>query len=125
MSEQDSRGIVLKYVEAINSRNSDALMALQTEDFTFVDYEGDTFVGRDGWQDYFTTYPEYKIHVDRLITSGNGVAIIGRTTDSHVGPEIEERWTILWTAEVREGKIAEWRIYSDVEDVRKALREKH
>ncbi len=61
MSEPDSKGIVLKYVVDINSRNSDALMALQTEDLTFIDYEGDTFVGGDGWQDYFTTYPEYML----------------------------------------------------------------
>jgi limonene-1,2-epoxide hydrolase len=122
MSKPDPRDVVLKYVEAINTRDPQALMALQTEDFTFINYEGEAYVGRAGWQDYFTSYPEYKIHVDRLVTSGNGVAIIGRTTGCHVGPEVEARWTVLWTAEVRKGFIAEWRIYSDVEDVQRRIR---
>jgi ketosteroid isomerase-like protein len=123
MSEQDPKDAVLKYVEAINTRDSQALMALQTEDFTFIDYEGHTYVGRNGWQDYFASYPEYKIHVNKVINSGNGVAIIGRTTGSHVGSKVEARWTILWTAKVREGLIAEWHIYSDVEEVRHTLEE--
>jgi limonene-1,2-epoxide hydrolase len=121
--KSDPCDVVLKYIEAINSRNSKALMALQTEDFTFINYEGDAYVGRDGWQDYFTSYPEYKIHVDRLITSGSGVAVIGWTTGCHVGPEVETKWTVLWTAEVRGSFIAEWRIYSDVEDVQRRFRE--
>ncbi len=121
MSGPDPRKVVLKYIKAINSRNSEALVALQTEDFTFINYEGDAYVGRAGWRDYFTAYPEYKIHVDRLITSGTGVAIIGRTTGCHVGPEVEARWTVLWTAEVRQNLIAEWRIYSDAEEIRGAI----
>jgi ketosteroid isomerase-like protein len=122
MSEQDPKDVVIKYVEAINARDSQALMTLQTEDFTFIDYHGHAYVGRDGWKDYFASYPEYQIHVDRLIRSGNGVAIVGRTTGSHVGPEVEARWTILWTAEVRNNLIAQWRIYSNVKDVRKTIR---
>jgi hypothetical protein len=42
---------------------------------------------------------------------GNGVAIIGKTSGSHVGPEVEEREILVWTAEVQDGLISEWRIY--------------
>ena len=52
---------------------------------------------------------------------GDGVAIIGKTTGSHLPPEVEERETLLWTAEVHEGLVSEWRIYSDEEEVRKSL----
>jgi len=50
---------------------------------------------------------------------GNGVAIIGKTTGSHVPPEVEENETVLWTAEIRGGLVAEWRIFSDIEEAKK------
>jgi ketosteroid isomerase-like protein len=110
-------------VDRINARDPEGLMALQTDDFTFIDYSGEVDIGRNGWHDYFSSYPEYIIHVEKLITSGNGVAIIGHTTGCHVGPKVEEKWTILWTAEVRDGLVAKWRIYSDVEEIRRELKE--
>ena len=113
------KSVALKFVEVINAGDSEELVKLQTEDFTLIDMAGDVFRGRDGWQDYFSTYPKYKIHVQHVLTSGNGVAIIGKTTGSHVPPEVEEKETVLWTAEVRDGLVAQWRIYSDIEKVKK------
>jgi hypothetical protein len=59
---------------------------VQTEDFTLIDMAGDIYRGRDGWQGYFSAYPKYKIRVQAVLTSNNGVAIIGKTTGSHVPP---------------------------------------
>ena len=95
------------------------LVKLQTEDFTLIDMAGDVFRGRDGWQDFFSSYPKYRIHVHHVLMSGNGVAIIGKTTGSHVPPEVEEKETVLWTAEIRNGLVAAWRIYSDIEEAGK------
>jgi ketosteroid isomerase-like protein len=86
---------------------------------------GDVYRGRDGWHDYFSAYPKYRIHVHRVLTSGNGVAIIGKTTGSHVSPEVETKETVLWTAETRDGLVAEWRIYSDIEEAMKKAQEAH
>jgi len=47
------------------------------------------------------------------LQSGDSVAVIGGTTGSHVPPSIEANETLVWTAEVREGLIVEWRIYAD------------
>ncbi len=111
------KSVALSFIDCINAGNSMGLMALQTENFTLIDYEGNVYQGRDGWYDYFTDNPEYKIHVRHIITSGTGVAILGRTTGSHVAPEVEEKETILWTAEVRDDLISEWRLYSDTEEI--------
>lgn len=108
------KSVALKFVEAINNGDSKALIKLQTEDFTLVDAEGDVFHGRDGWESYFSAHPEYKIHTQNVLTGGNGVAIIGKTTGSHVPPKVEEKETVLWTAEIRNGLVAEWRIYTDI-----------
>ena len=113
------KSIALKFVEIINAGDSEELIKLQTEDFTFIDMAGDVFRGRDGWQGYFSAYPKYKIHVQHVLMSGKGVAILGKTTGSHVPPEVEEKETVLWTAEIRDGLVAEWRIYSDIKEAEK------
>ena len=106
--------MAVKFVEAINHGDSKALIRLQTEDFTLVDAEGGVFRGRDGWEGYFADYPNYAIHIQKVLTGGSGVAIIGKTTGSQVPPEIEAKETVLWTAEIRDGLVAEWRLYTDV-----------
>jgi len=73
----EAKSVALKFVEVINAGGSKALVRLQTEDFTLIDMEGDVTRGRDGWQSYFSSYPKYKIHVQHVLTSGDGVAIIG------------------------------------------------
>jgi hypothetical protein len=108
------KSVALEFVEAINQGDSKALIKLQTEDFTLVDAEGGVFRGRSGWEGYFANYPEYKIKIKNGLTGGNGVAIIGKTTGSQVSPEIEEKETVLWTAEIRDGLVAEWRLYTDM-----------
>lgn len=113
------RSVALGFVECINTGDPKALMAHQTEDFAFIDMSGEVTWGRQGWEDYFTSYPDYRIHVERVLIGGEGVAIIGRTTGSHIPPEIEEQETVLWTAEIRGGLVAEWRIYTDIEEARK------
>lgn len=111
------KSVAIKYVEAINKGDFESLIKLQTEDFALIDVEGEIFRGRDGWEGYFSAYPEYKIHVQHVLTGSNGVAIIGKTIGSQVPPEIEEKETVLWTAEIRNGLAAEWRLYTDVRGV--------
>ena len=117
--KSDPKSIALKFVEIINKGDSKELIKLQTEDFTLIDMAGDTYQGRDDWKDYFTTYPKYKIHTQHILTSGNAIAIIGKTTGSHIQPELEQKETVLWTAEIRNNQVAQWRIYSNIEEIKK------
>ena len=54
------KSVALKFVEVINAGDSEALIKLQTEDFTLIDMAGDIFRGRDGWQGYFSAYQNTK-----------------------------------------------------------------
>ena len=116
--------VALKFVETINAGDPERLILLQTEDFTFTDMAGDITHGRQGWSDYFEAYPEYTIHTEHVLRGGNGVAIIGRTTGSHILHEVEEEWNILWTAEIRGDLVSKWRIYTDFEEAKKRVQEK-
>jgi hypothetical protein len=116
---EDPEDVVLKFISCINSGDSEGLKALQTEDFTFIDMSGNVFTGRDGWEDYFSTYPDYRIHVRKILKSGDSIAIIGKTTGSHIEPKIEVLETVLWVAEITDDLVAKWRIFSDVTEARK------
>ncbi len=116
------KSVALGFVECINTGDPEALKAYQTEDFAFIDMSGEVARGIQGWEDYFTSYPDYRIHVEKILIGGDGVAIIGRTTGSHVLPEVEEHETVLWTAEIQGRLVSEWRIYTDTEEARKKAR---
>ena len=79
------RSAALGFVECINTGGPEALKAHQTEDFAFTDMSGEVTSGQQGWEDY-TSYPDYRIHVEWVLIGGEGVAIIGRTTGSHSRP---------------------------------------
>lgn len=59
---------------------------------------------------------KYKTHVQHVLVCGNGVSIINKTMNSHIPPDVEAHETALWTAEIRDNLVAEWRIYSDIEE---------
>ncbi|MBU7033243.1 MAG: nuclear transport factor 2 family protein [Theionarchaea archaeon] len=110
--------IALRFVEYINEGDAEGLTTLMTEDFIFIDKAGETTYGRQRW-DYFSQYPQYRIHVKHILTSGDAVAIIGKTTDSHVPRELEEKEHVLWIAVIRNDLVSQWRIYSDIDEIKK------
>jgi hypothetical protein len=113
--------VALQFVERINQGDLEGIASLTSEEYTFTDTAGRVyfFRGKDAikrsWDEYLSAYPDYKIHVHQVLIGGNGVAIIGKTSGSHVPPEIEEEETVLWVAQVLDGLVSEWRIYSDEE----------
>jgi uncharacterized protein (TIGR02246 family) len=129
MKETGSEEVALQFVEKINARDASGLSELMTEDFVFVDYEGEVYEGRemmkDGFAEYFENFPEYKIHVQKICVSGGDVAFVASTTGSHVPPELEVNETLVFIARFEGGLVAEWRIYTDLEDVKDRLRQKY
>jgi uncharacterized protein (TIGR02246 family) len=128
MEKSISEEVALEFVERINGRNADGLSELMTEDFVFVDYEGETYQGRDvmreGFAEYFENFPEYKIHVERVCVSGGDVALVAKTTGSHVPPELERDEILVFLAMISNGLVTQWRIYTDLEHVKERLRKK-
>lgn len=118
MQASDPESIVLRFVDSINAGDLDGIAALTGPKYTFTDTAGDVFVveGNENvkasWDAYLSAYPEYKILVQHVLRGGNGVAIIGRTTGSHMSPDVEHEELILWVAEILNGLVAGWRIYS-------------
>jgi uncharacterized protein (TIGR02246 family) len=125
VSSRDPAEIALSFVDCINRQDAKGLAALMSEDHTFVGYErGDRTQGRDvmarGFAEYFAAFPCYRIHVSKVLRSGDDIAVIGTTTGSHVARELEAREKLIWTARIEQGRVAEWRIYTDLDQIQEA-----
>lgn len=110
----DPAAVTLDFVRRINAHDLDGLCALMTENHVFTDYGGATRAGRAtmraGWAGYFKSWPDYRIRVDAVLTSGNSVALVGTVTGSHLGAQETGR-AFAWSAEVRDGLVDSWRVY--------------
>jgi uncharacterized protein (TIGR02246 family) len=121
MQKSKLRSITLKFNERINARDLTGLAELMTEDHTFIDIPGEVTVGRDkmilGWLNFFKTYPDYRNNFTHIEVQGTKVIMIGFSECFYEpldGPAI-------WTAEIRDGLVAEWRVYDDTPEIRKSL----
>ena len=114
----EMKSVVLQFVEFINTQDLEGLASLTADQFIFTDSSGRVHQwNREGavqecWLGYFKPFPEYQIHVQQVLTGGEGVAIIGQTSGSHVSAEIEARSTVLWVAGLQDGLVSDWRIYA-------------
>ena len=113
-----SKELTFRFIEYINEGDSDKLATMMSDGFVFTDIAGDVFIvesnaeKRKFWDDYFHSFPSYKIHVHLMLSSGIDIAFIGKTTDSHVPKYIEINETLIWYVGIKEGKVSEWRIFS-------------
>jgi hypothetical protein len=113
-----NKKITFEFVHHINKGDSDTLASMMADGFKFTDIAGDVFVVDTTaekikfWDDYFHGFPDYKIRMDLILSSGTDIAFIGKTTDSHVPAHIEVNETLIWYVRIAAGKVSEWRIFS-------------
>jgi ketosteroid isomerase-like protein len=126
-----SAEIAKKFVKAINAHDTDGLTKLMSSDHVFVDSLGNRTPGsamRSGWQGYFTMVPAYWIKVDQIVSEGNVIILCGSAGGTFVPKggmiKIENKWETpaAMRALVKEGKVAEWRVYCDNEPIREKMR---
>ena len=121
MDDLELISIALRFNERINTRNLTGLGELMTEDHVFIDIPGEVHQGRQmmvsGWFDFFRLYPDYRNNFTSVEVKGELVIMVGFSECSYDpldGPAI-------WTAKIRDGLVAEWRVYDDKEEVRKEI----
>jgi ketosteroid isomerase-like protein len=124
--------VVLAFVEKINAHDVPGLCALMTENHVFIDSDGARVAGREamrtGWATYFQWFPDYRIEQEETFVQGEVVAIFGTARGTYAGDgrQAERKpWVIpvAWKAVACDGRIAEWRIYANVEAVRRQMEE--
>jgi len=88
----------------------------------FVDATGGRYtLNREAWAAYFADFPDYRIRVERVISDGPTVAVFGVASGSYRG-RTGAAWHFpaAWYATVRAGKLVEWRVYGDIEPMRRS-----
>jgi hypothetical protein len=111
--------VVVSFIDCINRGDVEGLGELMSDRHRLVVVDEAPVVGRDhsreAWQGYIAAYPAYVIHPRAFATRESLVAVLGTTTGSHLGlADAEEaRLTVIWLAEVEEGKVASWQIIED------------
>lgn len=116
--------VVHAFVDAINRADIDALGRLMTEDHVFTDGSGAAVGGREtmkaAWKAYFAMVPAYEHEIEETYVQGAVVILLGSARGTYRG----EAWSTpaAWRAKLRDGLIAEWRVYTDNEPIRALMR---
>ena len=117
----------MKFAATINRHDVEALAALMTPDHVFVDSWGRRVEGATpmeaGWRAYFAMCPDYWIRADDVVADGSVVLAAGEaggTIDS-----IAWRIPAAWKAVVQDGKVTEWRVFTDNKPVFEILAKRH
>jgi len=110
---------VVSFIDSINRGDVDGLAALMTDDHELRVFAEAPLAGRDAnvaaWRGYASSFPDYVIYPHRIAERLGTVAVLGHTTGSHLGlPDAEEsRMTLIWVAEVENGKLRSWTLIAD------------
>ncbi len=121
MNSVDPKLTALQFNEYINRQDIEGLSGLMTEDHTFIDRKGHVDKGKGsmtkGWIDFFESFPDYRNTFERVQSEGNLVVLYGYATwEKGADPDYA-----IWTATIEDDLVAEWRIYEDTEENRRAL----
>ena len=122
-SRIDTTEALRQFVAAINQHDIGAINALMTTDHMFVDSVGNRVQGASsmqvGWRSYFAMCSDYWIRTDHVMTEGDVVMAVGEAGGTIDG--VSWRTPAAWKGLVREGKLAEWRVFADNKPVYEIL----
>jgi len=122
--------VVLAFLEAINTADVEKLCALMTDDHVFVDGLGNRVQGKESmrkaWTGYFQWFPDYRVCHDEIFSHGEVVAAFGSAEGTYAAKgklSKENQWSApaAWKAVVRNGLVAEWRVYADNQAAREIM----
>jgi ketosteroid isomerase-like protein len=112
-----------QFVTAINLHDVKALASLMTPDHVFIDALGNRVRGTTameaGWRGYFALCPDYWIGTDQVIAEDETVLAAGEAGGTIDG--VAWRTPAAWKAVIRDGHVAEFRVFADNKPVYEIL----
>src|ERR687897_877365 len=114
----DAVSVVGRFNDCINARDLDGLAGLMHIDHKFIDSAGSVVAGKqaclEAWQGFFASFPDYRNVIKSMTPHGDEVTMVGYSACAEpalAGPAI-------WTAMIRDGQVAQWRVDEDTPTVR-------
>ena len=133
MSESENERVVLEFFEALDRGDVDTIMEHFADDSTVILATMQKF-DKEGLRKvlarWFVTFPDYKTHIDRMISQGNTVVAEYTYTMTHTGEylgipatnkKIEVPSVCIFDFEA--GKVKLWKNYYNARRVERFLRE--
>ena len=112
-----------QFAAAINNHDAKAIAALMTADHVFVDGLGNRVQGatamEDGWSGYFAMCPDYQIRSEHVLAEDGVVLAVGEAGGTIDG--VAWRTPAAWKAVIRDGRVAEFRVFADNKPVYEIL----
>ena len=124
--------VAMDFIKRINSGDVNALCELMTEGHIFQDAVGKRMIGREtmrqGWTMYLKMVADYQVHAEEFFQTDGRLAIFGTTSGRYTGGGAANNdfWEVpaAWLAVVKDGLVAEWRVYADNQPLRKLMGDK-
>lgn len=113
--------VALDFVNAINLHDVDKILALMTDDHVFIDTYGQSEskeAMKQGWPGYFEWFPDYRIEIEEVLTSGNTVVLLGYAGGTYRGKPGQDgkncwRLPAAWRVVLENEKVKVWQVYAD------------
>ncbi|GGD90798.1 hypothetical protein GCM10011515_08110 [Tsuneonella deserti] len=111
---QKCKALAEKFVAAVNAHDADAMRALVTADFTYIDSWREGVTGREqvieGARLLFASDPGFGIEVESISFSDPFALMRGWVTSDN--PEVGRRRAV-WRARCEDGLLAEWQAWAE------------
>jgi uncharacterized protein (TIGR02246 family) len=126
-----AESVAQEFVRAINRHNVEAMAELMTAGHRFIDSMGQIMQGREQvracWVGYFRMVPDYSIAIEETYCRRPVVLMVGvakgtYTADGWLREENGWKTPAAFRASIKDGKVAEWRVYADNEPMRQRMR---
>ena len=126
-----AESVAQDFVRAINRHDVEAMAELMTVGHRFIDSMGQIMQGREQvracWVGYFRMVPDYSIAIEETLCRRPVVLMVGvakgtYTADGWLREENGWKTPAAFRASIKDGKVAEWRVYADNEAMRQRMR---
>ena len=126
-----AESVAQDFVRAINRHDVEAMAELMTVGHRFIDSMGQIIQGREQvrtcWVGYFRMVPDYSIAIEETLCRRPVVLMVGvakgtYTADGWLREENGWKTPAAFRASIKDGKVAEWRVYADNEPMRQRMR---
>lgn len=107
------KALVARFVAAINAHDADALYALMTEDFAYIDSWREGVVGRDvvvaAIRALFASDPQFGVSIEKTSYRSPYVLMSGTVNSKQLGESRRAVWRVL----CRGNRVAEWQSWAE------------
>jgi ketosteroid isomerase-like protein len=109
----------LQFNECINTQDIKGLERLMTDDHVFIDSANNCVNGKSAnkanWAKFFERFPDYRNIFEFVTLKDPTVIMQGYSLCSDAQLDHVKS---IWTAQIKDGKVKEWRVYLDTEENR-------